>query len=209
MAILKIAQMGHPVLRQVAQPVDPKIIPTAAFQRFCDDLLETMDDYDGAGLAAPQVHMSLRVVVLTLASSRGPEFMINPVITPLTTELKGDTEGCLSVDGLRARVWRPNHIRVQFFDREGEERIYELRGFAAVVTQHECDHLDGVLFVDRCDTKTLAFLREYRRFGPLDAPPEADEAGDEGDGDGEDGDDGEAVGDDTSEIEDQSEQEVG
>ena len=152
MAILKIAQLGHPVLRQPSQPVDPVLIPTAAFQRFCDDLLETMDEYDGAGLAAPQVHVPLRVVVLTLAKSRGPEFMINPVITPLTGELASEIEGCLSVDGLRARVWRPRHIRVQFLDRQGEERIYELRGFAAVITQHECDHLDDVLFVDRCDT---------------------------------------------------------
>ncbi len=175
MAILKVAQMGHPVLRLVATAVPVEIIKTPLFQQFCDDLLETMIEYDGAGLAAPQVHESVRVVVLEYNSERGPEFLINPVIEVLTEEHSSMMEGCLSISGLRARVWRPDHIRVTFLDRQGEEHIYELQGFSAVVTQHECDHLDGVLFVDRCDTKTLAFLPEYRRYGALDQDDFGDE----------------------------------
>lgn len=168
MAILKVAQMGHPVLRRVADPVDLDIINTPEFQAFCDDLLETMYEYDGAGLAAPQVHHSIRVAVLTLDDEVGPEFFINPVVTPLTERTERTYEGCLSVDGLRAAVDRPAVVRVEAFDRFGNGKGYELEGFPATVVQHEFDHLDGILFVDRCDTSTLAFLPEYRRYGPLD-----------------------------------------
>jgi peptide deformylase len=168
MAILKVAQIGHPVLRLVARPVTAEEIASAAFQAFCDDLLETMDEYDGTGLAAPQVHASLRVVVLSLDGEREPEFLINPRIEVLTEETSSMMEGCLSIAGMRARVWRPNHIRVHALDRDGTPKAYELEGFPAVVTQHECDHLDGILYVDRCDTRTLAFMDEYKRFGPVD-----------------------------------------
>jgi len=168
MAILRVAQMGHPVLRQVAEPVDPAAIGTAEFQEFCDDLLETMEEYDGAGLAAPQVHHSIRVAVLTLSEDRGPEFFINPVITPLTEEKIRFYEGCLSVEGIRAAVDRCSHIRVEALDRDGTEKLIELQGFPAVVVQHECDHLDGVLYVDRADTRTMAFVRELKKWGPLD-----------------------------------------
>lgn len=168
MAILRVAQLGHPVLRLVAQPVDPDTILTDEVQRFLDDLLETMEEYDGAGLAAPQVHVSLRVVVLTLDPEVGPEFLINPTITPLNDETTRTVEGCLSVHRLRGVVERPAHVRLEFLDRFGRECIYELHGFPAVVVQHECDHLDGVLYVDRVDPVTLAFLDEYERFGPLD-----------------------------------------
>jgi peptide deformylase len=167
-AVLKVAQMGHPVLRMVSEPVDAELFASDEFQQFCDDLLETMEDYDGAGLAAPQVHTLLRVVVLTLDDERGAEFLVNPVITPLTDDTMKYYEGCLSVEGMRAAVHRPRHVQVTALDRDGTPKAYELEGFPAIVVQHECDHLDGVLFVDRCDTKTLAFLREYRRFGPLD-----------------------------------------
>ena len=168
MAILRVAQMGHPVLRQIAEPIDPQIIPTPSFQHFCDDLLETMEDYDGAGLAAPQVHMPIRAVVLVLSDDVGPQFLINPVVTPLTTETKRTYEGCLSVAGIRAAVDRPSAVRLVALDRYGEEVDVELEDFPAVVVQHECDHLDGILFIDKCDTSTLAFLPEYRRWGPLD-----------------------------------------
>lgn len=203
MAILKVAQMGHPVLRRVADPVDPAVIDTPGFQAFCDDLLETMEEYDGAGLAAPQVHMSLRVAVLVLDEERGAEFFINPVVTPLTDELVRTYEGCLSVEGMRAAVDRPSKVRVEALDRDGSAKAYELEGFPAVVVQHEFDHLDGILYVDRCDTSTLAFLPEYRRYGPLDRwdwdeeEGEADEAEGDVDVDETDGDeaevDGEAV----------------
>lgn len=178
MAILRVAQMGHPVLRQVAEPVPAELIGTDGFQQFCDDLLETMDEYDGAGLAAPQVHVSLRVVVLTLDDDKGPEFLVNPEIEVLTTETTRTWEGCLSVEGLRGAVDRPNHVRVRALDRDGTPKAYELQGFPAVVVQHECDHLDGVLYVDKVDTQTLTFLREYRRFGPhLTVEEESEEQG--------------------------------
>jgi peptide deformylase len=178
-SILKVARMGHPVLRQVAVEVPPELIPSDAFQQFCDDLLETMDEYDGAGLAAPQVHELLRVCVLTLSDERGPEFLINPVITVLSDETKRYYEGCLSVTDMRAAVDRPAHIRLEALGRDGAEKTYELKGFSAIVTQHECDHLDGVLFVDKCDTTTLAFLDEYRRWGPLDELVDGDIEDDE------------------------------
>lgn len=168
MAILKVAQLGHPVLRLVARPVSAEEIASKEFQSFCDDLLETMDEYDGSGLAAPQVHASIQVVVLSLDGEREPEFLVNPRIEILTEETSSMMEGCLSIAGMRARVWRPNHIRVHALDRDGTPKAYELEGFPAVVTQHECDHLDGILYIDRCDTRTLAFMEEYKRFGPVD-----------------------------------------
>ena len=167
MAILRVAQLGHPILRRVADPVDPEIIPSDGFQELCDSMLDTIDDYDGAGLAAPQVHYSLRLVLLTLDDEKGPEFMINPTITVLSETRSSMTEGCLSITGLRARVERPDHISVHFLDRQGQARAYELEGFPAIVTQHEVDHLDGILLVDRCDTKTLTFVSELERWGIL------------------------------------------
>ena len=167
MSILKIARMGHPVLRQVAEPVAPEEIGTPAFQQLCDDLLVTMEEYDGAGLAAPQVHVSKRVVVLELTQERGPEFFVNPVLTVLSDLTEQTWEGCLSVPRIRGLVERPGHIRVEALDRYGAPKAFELEGFPAVVVQHECDHLDGVLFVDRAIPESLAFLDEYRRYGGL------------------------------------------
>jgi peptide deformylase len=163
-AILKVAQMGHPVLREVARPVPVDVLRTPAFQQFLDDLLQTMEEYDGAGLAAPQVHVSVRAVVLVLDPEQGPEFLINPVIRPLSDVTTRTLEGCLSVEGLRGVVERPAHVRVDALDREGRPLAYELEGFPAVVVQHECDHLDGRLYLDRVDTRTLGFLEETERY---------------------------------------------
>ncbi len=174
MAILKIARIGHPVLRMVAQPVAPELISSPEFQRFCDDLLETMEEYDGAGLAAPQVHVSMRVVGVELSSRRGPEVFVNPVIEPITEELGGMWEGCLSVPDMRGAVARPRAVRLTAVDRHGEFVGLELEGLPAIIVQHECDHLDGVLFVDRMDPRTFAFLDEYRRFGPLQYDDDGD-----------------------------------
>ena len=168
MAILRVAQMGHPVLRMVAQPVNVNAIALPEFQSFCDDMLETMDEYDGAGLAAPQVHQSIRVVLLTLDAQRGPEFLINPDIEILTDKTIRTMEGCLSVEGMRAAVDRPGHLRVRAYGRDGKLKDLELTGFPAVVVQHECDHLNGVLYVDRCDSKTMSFMSEFRRYGSLE-----------------------------------------
>ncbi|MDP2316799.1 MAG: peptide deformylase [Pseudomonadota bacterium] len=167
MSILKVAHMGHPILREVAVPVPPERFASAEFQRFCDDLLESMYELDGAGLAAPQVHVSERVVVFELEEEDGPMFLVNPVITPLTEETAGGYEGCLSVPGMRGRVERVTAVRVECRDRHGKVLSFEAHGWAARVVQHECDHLDGVLYIDRADPKSLAFLPEFRRYGPL------------------------------------------
>lgn len=179
MAILKVAHMGHPVLRRVAEPVSMEELATEAFQRFCDDLLESMRDQDGVGLAAPQVHVSKRVVVFQLDEEMEPIFLINPVITPLSEETRSGYEGCLSVPGLRGRVERWRRVRVVALDRAGRNFAFEASDFAARVVQHECDHLDAVLYVDRADPKSLAFLPEFRRYGPPLPSDEDEEEGEE------------------------------
>jgi peptide deformylase len=158
--------MGHPVLREVARELSSEEIRSPAFQQFCDDLMETMEEYDGVGLAAPQVHAGVRVVIATLDDERGPEFFVNPVIEILGEETTATWEGCLSVEGMRGKVERPSHVLVEALDRDGTPKAFELEGHPAVVIQHECDHLDGVLYIDKVDTRTLSFMREYRRYGP-------------------------------------------
>jgi peptide deformylase len=159
----------------VSRPLSADEIRTPAFQNFCDDLFETMEDYDGLGLAAPQVHVPLRVVIATLDEERGPEFFVNPVVTPIGETTTTTWEGCLSVEGMRGRVERPDHVTIEALDRDGTPKHYELRGHPAVVIQHECDHLDGVLYIDRADTRTMAFIREYRRFGALGITADGDD----------------------------------
>jgi peptide deformylase len=166
MAILSVARMGHPVLRQVAAPVTADMLESAAFQRLCDDLLETMAEYDGVGLAAPQVRASVRLVVFEIDDELGPIFLVNPVVTPVGGERRSAYEGCLSLPDLRGRVERWQHVRVEAVDRHGEPIIFEARGWAARVVQHECDHLDGVLYIDRAEPRSMSFLKEYRRHGP-------------------------------------------
>lgn len=181
MAILKVARMGHPVLRLVAQPIAPEDIASAGFQRFCEDLLETMYEYDGAGLAAPQVHVPLRVAVLTLDHESEPRFFVNPVLTPIGDGTKRTWEGCLSVPGMRGLVERPDTVRLQALMRDGTAFDEVLEDFSAVVVQHEFDHLDGVLYVDKVLPRSLMFLEEYRRFGPPEeyAEEEYDELDDD------------------------------
>ncbi len=169
--------MGNPVLRKIAEAVTPGQIQTEEFQRFCDDLLESMYEQDGAGLAAPQVHESVRVVVFELDEESGPIFLVNPVVTPVGEETGFGYEGCLSVPELRGRVRRWLHVRVEALHRDGTPIEFEAHGWAARVVQHECDHLDGVLYVDRAEPRSLAFLKEYRRYGP----PVLGDEGDEGD----------------------------
>ncbi len=166
MAILKIARAGHPILRRAALPVPPASIRSDAVQGFIDDMLATVEDADGAGLAAPQVHQSIRIVVLSIDEERGMEVWINPELTPVGADHLVTYEGCLSVPGLRGAVARPAQVSVRALDREGKRIEYELEGFPAVVAQHECDHLDGVLYIDKAYPETITFLDEYRRFGP-------------------------------------------
>lgn len=172
MAIRKVARLGHPVLRRVATAVPKEAISGPEVQRLIDDMLETVTEYEGAGLAAPQIHVSLRIVVLCLSEERGMEVWINPELTPLTDELHCSIEGCLSVPGLRGVVCRPAAVQVQAVDRHGSPIELKLQGFPAVVAQHECDHLDGVVYVDRVESGTLVFLDELRRFGTFDGDDE-------------------------------------
>ncbi|TVQ94445.1 MAG: peptide deformylase [Deltaproteobacteria bacterium] len=167
MAILKVAQLGHPILRIVAPPLDPERIHAPEIRQLITDMLETMAEYEGAGLAAPQVHVSTRLVVLTLDADEPPEIWINPELTPLTDQTEAVYEGCLSIAGLRGRVARPAAVHARYLDAEGTPRAFFLQGFPAIVAQHECDHLDGVLYIDKADPRTLAFLPEFQRFGPL------------------------------------------
>lgn len=162
--------MGHPVLRARARALTPAEIKTTTVQKLIDDMLETMVEYRGVGLAAPQVHESLRVFVASLDTEDDgtvgpPMALINPEIVPVGADVVEDWEGCLSIPDIRGRVPRARDIRVRGFDREGE-RI-ELRAFdyPARIIQHETDHLDGILFFDRMKTfETLTFLDEYSRY---------------------------------------------
>ncbi|MCA9491830.1 MAG: peptide deformylase [Myxococcales bacterium] len=174
--ILKVAQVGHPVLRERSREVTPEELASGAVQQFMDDLLETMDEYDGVGLAAPQVHVPLRIVALQISGDRGVEFLINPRITVLADTTRKTWEGCLSVEGFRGLVIRPDHVRVEALDRDGTEKVLEVKGHGAVVVQHECDHLDGVLYIDRLEPRSLVTTQNFRRYGPPEeyADEEAD-----------------------------------
>jgi peptide deformylase len=181
-AIRKIAQMGEPVLRRRADPIAPNEIGSTFIQTLIDDMIETMHDADGAGLAAPQVYESLQLCVIEVDKNpRYPQFepipltvLINPVVTALVGNngvLSAEDsfqmyEGCLSVPGMRGQVARPRKVRVQALDRAGNKLDFVWESFRAVVVQHETDHLLGTLYVDRVDPKTLTFLREYDRFVP-------------------------------------------
>lgn len=175
MAILKVARMGNPVLRRIADPIPPDQIRSAEVQRLIRDMLDTVVEYDGVGLAAPQVHQSVRLVILALDPEEGFEAWINPVLTPTTTETMTTTEGCLSVPGLRGDVDRPTGVRVEAYNHLGEHFVRTLDGFPAVVAQHECDHLDGSLYVDKVNSKTLAFIEEWRRYNTMDEPEPTEE----------------------------------
>ena len=165
MAILKIARMGDPSLSQPAEPVAD---PTASeINQLLKDMNETMIDADGTGLAAPQVHESKRIVILELDEKPGFQVWINPVLSPIEDEHVLTFEGCLSIPGLRGAVARPTKISVQALDRNGEQISLLLEGFSAVVAQHECDHLDGILYVDRVETQTLAYMDEYRKYSKI------------------------------------------
>lgn len=161
--------MGNPILRKVAAPVPLNQIKSQRFQQLLADMAETMVEYDGRGLAAPQVHESIQVVVVLWdfdpKEKPAIKYLINPVIKAVTTETSSFWEGCLSVPGLRGLVARPNKISVEGYDEKGDPFTWQLEGFAATVVQHEVDHLLGKLYVDRIsDMSYLAFQKEYLRF---------------------------------------------
>ena len=156
MAILKVARLGHPVLRQLAAPVPLGRIRSAETQRLIDDMIETMREYNGAGLAGNQVHALKQICVIEVhGNPRYPDAepvpyteLVNPVITALTDELEEGWEGCLSVPNIFADVTRANEIVVQALDRHGKPFELRVDGLLAVCIQHEMDHLIGKLFVD-------------------------------------------------------------
>ncbi len=170
MAILKVARMGHPVLRRKCSPIAPGQISGPKIQNLIRDMFETMAEYNGVGLAAPQVHNPVRLAIAGgEADENGDQqyrVLINPEITVLDEDDQlGMFEGCLSVPGLRGWVERPAKIRVKAYNEKGKLEEFALEGFPAIVTQHECDHLDGVLYVDRItDITRFAFEAEAERF---------------------------------------------
>jgi len=174
MSILKVARMGHPVLRTRARPLERAEIASPAVQTLIDDMIETMAEYHGVGLAAPQIHDDLRLFVAMLdVDDQGPTgaplVLINPEITPVGKETVEDWEGCLSIPDIRGLVPRAREIKVRAYDRHGERVEITAREFAARVVQHEADHLDGVLFVDRMRSfESLTFLDEYSRYWAKD-----------------------------------------
>lgn len=165
MAIRKIARLGHPVLRVPATEVPIDKINSPAIVNLIQDMRDTVEDSNGAGLAAPQIYESLQVVLLDLEDGNGMQVWINPVITPLTEEMVVGFEGCLSVPDMRGAVARFHKIAVSGYTEQGESFSIELEDHPAVVAQHECDHLQGILYVDRVEPFTLSFLDEYKKFG--------------------------------------------
>ena len=172
MAILKVARLGHPVLRQKALPVPVDDIRSPETQRLIDDMVETMREYNGAGLAAPQVHVLKQICVIEVNENpRYPEapaipltVLINPMLTPLTEEMEDGWEGCLSVPDMRGMVPRYTATRLDAYDREGRPIEGEAKEFFARVIQHETDHLHGVVYLDRMrNLSTLTHLAEWNR----------------------------------------------
>lgn len=173
MSVLKVARLGNPVLRRTTEDIPLEQIGSTELQKFIDDMIETMKEYDGVGLAAVQVHESKQVAVLEVADNprypgkpRVPlSVLINPKITPLSQEMEEDWEGCLSITELRGKVPRYPSIRVQARDRNGDELDFVASGFHARVIQHEWDHLNGKVFLDRMqDLSTLTYLKEFARY---------------------------------------------
>jgi peptide deformylase len=174
MAILKIARMGHPVLLQPAEPVPDPGAPD--IRRLVADMIETMEDASGAGLAAPQVHVPLRIFVFRVPASRasdapddtpvGNTVVINPTLEPAAEERVMRWEGCLSIPGLRAAVPRWARVRYTGVDCDGNPVGAEVGGFHAGVVQHEYDHLDGILYPMRMsDFRLFGFNEEMAKAG--------------------------------------------
>jgi peptide deformylase len=176
MSILKVCRLGHPVLRMEAQRLSPAALASPKIQTLIDDMMVTMVEYYGVGLAAPQIHESLALAVI---ESRGPRgeipmtVLANPEVTVLDEELIEDWEGCLSIPEFRGRVPRWRKLRVDALDRHGKKIQITAEGFFARVIQHEFDHLMGKLYVDRMgDLKTLSHFDEFQRYW---APHEKEE----------------------------------
>ena len=173
MSILKVARMGHPVLRERAQPLDKSMLRNPLVQKLIDDMFDTMHEYNGVGLAAPQVHEGLRIFVGLLDESTKddpePLALINPEITPLSDDKVDGREGCLSIPEIYDLVPRYTAIAVKALDRAGKPIELQLKDFPARIAQHEHDHLDGILFLDRmASMQSLSYSSEYSRYHDKD-----------------------------------------
>jgi len=168
MSILKVSRLGHPVLRMESKRVSPETLASPVIQTLIDDMMETMVEYIGVGLAAPQVHESLAIAVIESHGGRGDipmTVIVNPEVTVLDEQLIEDWEGCLSIPDFRGRVPRWRKLRVNALDRHGKKIQITAEGFFARVIQHEFDHLIGKVYLDRMpDLKTLAYLAEFQRY---------------------------------------------
>jgi peptide deformylase len=168
MSILKVSRLGHPVLRLESKRVSAAELAGPAIQALIDNMMETMVEYYGVGLAAPQVHESLAIAVIESHGTRGDipmTVIVNPEVTVLDEELIEDWEGCLSIPDFRGRVPRWRKLRVDALDRKGRKIQITAEGFFARVIQHEFDHLMGRVYLDRMpDLKTLSHLAEFQRY---------------------------------------------
>ncbi len=169
MSILKVARIGHPVIRAAAKPVPKQAFRDPSFQKLVENMRETMYEYDGVGLAGPQVHESWRLAVIEVPASDDRSrhevpftVLVNPVVTPVGDEREAGWEGCLSIPDLRGVVPRFKRLHLDAVDRHGVAYSLEAEGFFARVIQHECDHLDGNVYLDRMeDMRTLSFIKEF------------------------------------------------
>ena len=165
--------MGHPVLRQRGRPLEKNDLRNPLMQKLIDDMIETMHEYNGVGLAAPQVHASLRLFVALLEDDpdgkSAATVVINPEIVPNSESREEGWEGCLSIPDIRGMVPRYKDITVRALDRDGRSIELRLKDFPARVAQHENDHLDGILFFDRMPSmQSLTYLEEFSRFHSKD-----------------------------------------
>ena len=167
-SILKVSRLGHPVLRTKVAEVSRDLLATPTIQTLIDNMIETMYEYIGVGLAAPQIHESLSIAVIESRSPRGDiplTVLVNPAVTVLDESLVEDWEGCLSIPELRGRVPRFRKLRVDAMDRNGKQIQFVAEDFFARVVQHEVDHLMGHVYLDRMrDFATLSHLLEFQRY---------------------------------------------
>lgn len=191
MPIHKVARMGHPVLREKAKHISPKDIKSDEIQQLIQDLIDTMEEYGGIGIAAPQIHISKSIAIIRMetdsekyksdinigaavgkykdANGDPIAVFINPVIKVLDEKRQEFWEGCLSVPGLRGLVARPRKVSVEYLDENAEKQKIIVDEFSATVVQHELDHLQGTLYVDRIQDKTkLMFEEEYMKYAASD-----------------------------------------
>ena len=186
MAILKVARMGHPVLREVCRDLTPEEIRSDRYRQLVSDMRETMLEYGGVGIAAPQVHEPVRIALIEFEDDN-PRYAVGdaqPLVVLFNARVKvldatpsGYWEACLSLPGLKGYVERPSKVLVDYLDENAEPRQVTAEGFLATVCQHELDHLDGVLYIDRIrDHAKLSYSEEFERFHSGEPAPDADES---------------------------------